>query len=156
MAMKMLDFTPLERSSIGFDRLFSLLNQASRLEPGNGFPTYDIEKPGENDYRITLAVPGFTVEELSIESRGNLLVVTGQKPERKEGEYLYRGLPAARFEQRFSLAPLVTVTGASLENGLLVIDLKREVPEALQPRRIEIESRRAVDTPPRVEEQKAA
>jgi molecular chaperone IbpA len=98
---------------------------------------------GEHDFRITLAVPGFRLEELSMESRPNLLLVSGQKAERKEGEYLHRGLPTASFEQRFSLGPTVKVTGASLENGLLVIDLKREVPEAMQPRRVEIQGGRA-------------
>ncbi|MDB5384289.1 MAG: molecular chaperone Hsp20 [Rhodospirillales bacterium] len=154
--MTMLDFAPLARSSIGFDRLFHVLDQASRLEPNNSFPSYDIEKAGENDFRITLAVPGFTVDELSLESRPNLLLVSGQKAERKNGEYFHRGLPAASFEQRFSLAPTVKVVGASLENGLLVIDLKREVPEAMQPRRIEIETHRGVQTPQQIDGQQAA
>jgi molecular chaperone IbpA len=147
----MLDFAPLARSSIGFDRLFQALDQATRLEPKNSFPSYDIEKAGENEFRITLAVPGFTVEDLSLESRPNLLLVSGQKAERKEGEYLHRGLAAASFEQRFSLAPTVKVTGASLENGLLTIDLKREVPEAMQPRRIEIEGHRGAEIRQQVE-----
>jgi len=156
--MTMFDFAPLARSSIGFDRLFQALDQASRLEPkpNNSFPPYDIEKAGENDFRITLAVPGFRVEELSLESRPNLLLVSGQKAERKEGEYLHRGLPAASFEQRFSLAPTVKVMGASLENGLLTIDLKREVPEAMQPRRIEIQGGRAGGTSQQIEGQQAA
>ena len=149
--MTMLDFAPLARSSIGFDRLFQVLDQASRLGANDGFPPYDVEKVGEHDFRITLAVPGFRVEDLSLESRPNALLVSGQKAERKEGEYLHRGLPAASFEQRFSLAPTVKVTSASLENGLLVIDLKREVPEATQPRRIEIKGGRAAGTPQQTE-----
>jgi molecular chaperone IbpA len=154
--MTMFDFAPLARSSIGFDRLFQVLDQASRLEPSNSSPPYDIERVGEHDFRITLAVPGFRLEELSLESRPNVLVVTGQKAERKEGEYLHRGLPAASFEQRFSLAPTVKVTGASLENGLLVIDLKREVPEAMQPRRIQIQGGRTGETPQQIEGHQAA
>jgi molecular chaperone IbpA len=154
--MTMLDFAPLARSSIGFDRLFQVLDQASRLGANDGFPPYDVEKVGEHDFRITLAVPGFSVEELSMESRPNLLLVSGQKAERKEGEYLHRGLPAASFEQRFSLAPTVKVMGASLENGLLTIDLKREVPEAMQPRRIEIQGGRAGGTSQQIEGQQAA
>ena len=154
--MTMFNFAPLARSSIGFDRLFQVLDQASRLEANDSFPPYDIVKAGENDFRITLAVPGFRVEELSMESRPNVLVVTGQKAERKEGEYLHRGLPTASFEQRFSLAPTVKVIGASLENGLLVIDLKREVPEAMQPRRIEIQSGLAGEKPQQIEGHQAA
>lgn len=154
--MTMLDFAPLARSSIGFDRLFQVLDQASRLGANDGFPPYDVEKVGEHDFRITLAVPGFSVEELSMESRPNLLLVSGQKAERKEGEYLHRGLPAASFEQRFSLAPTVKVTSASLENGLLVIDLKREVPEAMQPRRIDIQGGRAGGTSQQIEDHQAA
>jgi molecular chaperone IbpA len=154
--MTMFDFAPLARSSIGFDRLFQVLDQASRLEANDSFPSYDIERVGEHDFRITLAVPGFRVEDLSLESQPNVLVVTGQKAERKEGEYLHRGLPAASFEQRFSLAPTVKVTGASLENGLLVIDLKREVPEAMQPRRIEIQGAPAGGTSQQIEGHQAA
>jgi len=133
-----------------------VLDQASRLGANDSFPPYDIERAGENDFRITLAVPGFSVEELSLESRPNLLLVSGQKAERKEGEYLHRGLPVTSFEQRFSLAPTVRVMGASLENGLLVIDLKREVPEAMQPRRIEIQGGRAGGTSQQIEDHQAA
>jgi molecular chaperone IbpA len=156
MVMTMFDFAPLARSSIGFDRLFQVLDQASRLGASGSFPSHDIEKVGENDFRITLAVPGFRVEDFSLESRPNALLVSGQKAERKEGEYLHRGLPAASFEQRFSLAPAVRVMGASLEKGLLVIDLKREVPKAMQPRRIEIQGARAGGTPEQIEGDQAA
>lgn len=136
--MRMIDFAPLSRSTIGFDRLFDLLDQTAGFEPNEGFPTYDIEKTGEDTYRITLAVPGFKSDEISIESQPNLLVVSGQRSTERGTQYLHRGLAMRGFERRFDLADFVEVTGADLADGLLTIELKRELPEAMRPRRIEI------------------
>jgi molecular chaperone IbpA len=153
--MKMIDFAPLSRSSIGFDRLFDLLDQTAGFEPNESFPTYDIEKVGEDAYRITLAVPGFKSDEISIEGQPNLLVVSGQRSTDRGGQYLHRGLSTRGFERRFNLADFVEVKGASLADGLLTIELKREVPEAMRPRRIEIASS-AAQGPRQIEGQQAA
>jgi molecular chaperone IbpA len=128
---------------VGYDRLANLLNATHRLEQGNSFPPYNIQKAGEDRYRITMAVAGFSEADLSITSENGKLVVTGEKPEEKEGEenaFLYRGIATRSFERRFSLADHVKVTGAQLDNGLLHIELEREIPEAMKPRKIEIES----------------
>ena len=138
--MRIMDFAPLSRSTIGFDRVFDLLDQTAGFEPNEGFPPYDIETTGEDAYRITLAVPGFRPDEISIEGRPNMLVVSGQRPMEAGGQYLHRGLTTRGFERRFDLADFVEVRSASLADGLLTIDLKRELPEAMRPRRIEIAS----------------
>jgi len=136
--MTTLDFSPLFRSMIGFDRLANTLETAYRTEPG-GYPPYNVEVQDENRYRITLAVAGFIGDELGIEAKENLLTVSGQRqtPE-SEGNYLYRGIANRSFERKFQLADYVKVVDANLENGLLHIALVREVPEAMKPRRIEI------------------
>jgi molecular chaperone IbpA len=134
----MIDFAPISRFSVGFDRLFDLLDQTTRVDPADNYPPYNIERTGENAYRITLAVAGFAPEELSIVSQPNQLVVAGKKAEGQGGEYLYQGLAGRPFERQFSLADHVRVTEASLKNGMLVIGLLRELPEAMKPRRIEI------------------
>ena len=139
--MRHVDFSPLYRSTVGFDRLFSLLDQASGGEAGvPGYPPYNIERTGENAYRITMAVAGFSDSDLSIESRENTLTVKGEKKpeENQESEVLYRGIAGRSFERRFQLADHVEVRGASLENGLLHVDLVREIPEAMKPRTIAI------------------
>ena len=139
--MRSFDLTPLYRSTVGFDRLFSLLDQATGVEAGvPGYPPYNIERTGENAYRITMAVAGFGENDLSIEARENTLTVKGEKTaeEGKNGEVLYRGIAGRSFERRFQLADHVEVTGAVLKNGLLHIDLKRNVPEELKPRKIAI------------------
>lgn len=139
--MTTFDFSPLFRTSVGYDRLASLLNSATRLEQGAGFPPYNIQRAGEDHYRITMAVAGFSESELNITTENNRLVVTGEKPEEQEGEdnaYLYRGIATRSFERRFNLAEHVKVTGARLDNGLLHIELEREIPEAMKPRTIEI------------------
>ena len=136
--MRMIDFAPLSRSAIGFDRLFDLLDQAAGVEPDGDVPDYGIERTGEDAYRVTLAVPGFRPDELSVEGRPNLLVVSGQRSTDRGGQYLHRGLTTRGFERRFDLADFVEVRGASLADGLLTIELAREVPEAMRPRRIEI------------------
>jgi molecular chaperone IbpA len=138
--MRMMDLAPLSRSSIGFDRLFDLLENATQLEPVENYPPYNIEKTGDDAYRITLAVAGFTPEDLSITSQPNQLVVAGKKAQNGNGEYLYQGIVGRAFQRQFSLADYVKVSGASLNNGMLAIDLVREVPEAMKPRRIEISS----------------
>jgi molecular chaperone IbpA len=142
--MTTFDFSPLFRTSVGYDRLASLLNSATRLEQGAGFPPYNIQKAGEDRYRITMAVAGFSQDELSITTENNRLVVSGEKPEEQEGEdnaFLYRGIATRSFERRFNLAEHVKVTGARLDNGLLHIELEREIPEAMKPRSIEIKSK---------------
>ena len=142
--MRHVDFAPLYRSTVGFDRLFSLLDSQTLADNGQTYPPYNIERTGENAYRVTLAVAGFGDEELSIEARENVLTVKGEKAESQESdqyETLYRGIAGRAFERRFQLADHVQVTGAVLENGLLHVDLVREVPEAKKPRRIEIASR---------------
>jgi len=134
-----LDFTPLFRSSIGFDRIFDMLENASRVTTIDNWPPYDIAKTGEDEYRITMAVAGFAPEELSLTAQPNLLVVAGRKQGDQDSVgYLHHGLAMRAFERRFDLADYVQVKGASLENGLLSVDLVREVPEALKPRTIQI------------------
>lgn len=133
-----LDFAPLYRSSIGFDRMFDLLENASRLQSLDNSPPYDITKTGEDDYQITMAVAGFSQDDLTLTQEPNLLIVTGQKSGEDQGEYLHRGIAGRAFQRRFELADHVKVVGASLVNGLLAVALKREIPEAMKPRRIEI------------------
>jgi molecular chaperone IbpA len=133
-----LDFSPLSRSSVGFDRVFNLLENASRVETIDNWPPYDIAKVDDDDYRITMAAAGFSQDELAITHEPNRLVVTGQKASEETGQYLHRGIAGRSFQRRFDLADHVKVTGANLTNGLLTIELKREIPEAMKPRRIEI------------------
>jgi molecular chaperone IbpA len=132
------DFSPLFRSSIGFDRMLNALDAASRVETIDNWPPYDIAKTGEDDYRITMAVAGFSQDELDIAQEQNMLVVSGQKAGEEASQYLHRGIAGRTFKRRFELADHVKVVGASLVNGLLTVDLKREIPEAMKPRRIEI------------------
>jgi molecular chaperone IbpA len=140
-AMRSFDLAPLYRSTVGFDRLFSLIDQVAGFEQAApSYPPYNIEKTGENAYRISLAVAGFTEADLAIHSEPNLLVVRGEKANQpqRDGAFLFQGIAARQFERRFQLADYVTVTAAKLENGLLHIDLVREVPEAKKPRVIPI------------------
>jgi molecular chaperone IbpA len=136
------DLTPLYRSTVGFDRLVSLLDQMAGYDgQGSAYPPYNIERTGENSYRITLAVAGFAEPELSIEAKENTLTVRGEKPQAKDenkGEVLYQGIAARAFERAFQLADFVEVKGATLENGLLHVDLVREIPEKMKPRQIRI------------------
>ena len=136
--MRAIDFAPLYRSTVGFDRLFAKLDGLSQPE-GQTYPPYNIERTGENAYRVSVAVAGFGESDLQIESRENVLTVKGERPEEKsEGEVLYRGIAGRSFERRFQLADHVEVKGASLKNGLLHIELVRVIPEAMKPRKIEI------------------
>jgi molecular chaperone IbpA len=140
--MRTIDFTPLYRSAVGFDRLAGLLESAARAGQETGWPPYNIETTGENTYRIEIAVAGFKPDELTLEVKESLLTVTGRKTANDDAganrTYLHRGLAERDFERRFQLADYVVVTDAGLDNGLLAIRLKRELPEALKPRRIEI------------------
>ena len=142
--MRTFDLAPLYRSTVGFDRLFSMLDG---FEAAPGYPPYNIERTGENDYRITVAVAGFGENELSIESKENTLTIKGEKQvkEEKAGEVLYQGIAARAFERAFQLADFVQVKGASLENGLLHVDLVREIPEAKKPRQIPLTSGKVLD-----------
>jgi molecular chaperone IbpA len=141
--MTTFDFSPLFRTSVGYDRLASLLNSAHRVEQGSSFPPYNIQKAGEDRYRITMAVAGFSDADIKITTENSKLTVTGEKPEEDSGEdngYLYRGIATRSFERRFNLADHVRVTGARLDNGLLHIELEREIPEAMKPRSIDIQT----------------
>ena len=159
--MRTIDFTPLYRSAVGFDRLARQLETATRTGEDNGWPPYNIETTAENTYRIEIAVAGFKPDELNIEMKENLLTVTGRKTANDDAQpqktYLHRGLAERDFERRFQLADYVIVTDASLDNGLLAISLKRELPEALKPRRIEISTAKSVsDVAPLIEGETAA
>ena len=137
-SMTNIDFSPLLRSMIGFDRMTSALEHAYRSEPG-GYPPYNIEASGENDYRISMAVAGFSERDLSLEVRDNILTVSGGRPEEDQRRrFLYRGIANRSFERKFQLADYVKVLDARLENGLLHVDLRREIPEAMKPRKITI------------------
>lgn len=132
------DFSPLYRSSVGFDRMFNALEAAHRLDPASNWPPYDIVKTGDDAYCIAMAVAGFAQDELTVTHQPNMLLVAGQKASQDDGEYLHHGIAERSFQRRFELADHVKVVAANLENGLLTIDLKRELPEEMKPRRIEI------------------
>jgi molecular chaperone IbpA len=141
--MRQFDLSPLYRSTIGFDRLFNMIDQAAGPETMPSYPPYNIERTGENAYRISVAVAGFSATDLLIETKENTLTIRGSREregetEKAKQEVLYQGIAARSFERRFQLADHVHVTSASLENGLLHIDLTRELPEAQKPRRIPI------------------
>ncbi len=150
MIMRNVDFTPLYRSFIGFDHLASLLDNASRSEKSAGYPPYNIELIDENHYKVSMAIAGFAEEELEIKVENNTLLVIGSKPEsQEERQYLYKGISERGFERKFQLGDHVKVIGADLEHGLLHINLEREVPEALKPRTIAINSNKQslIDNP---------
>jgi len=134
------DFSPLFRSSIGFDRLVNALEAASRVESIDNWPPYDIAKTDEDEYRITMAVGGFSEDELSITQEQNMLLVAGSKAPDENTQYLHRGIAGRSFQRRFQLADHVRVEGATLVDGLLTINLRREIPEEMKPRRIAISS----------------
>ncbi|HEX2889863.1 Hsp20 family protein [Vineibacter terrae] len=139
--MRTFDFSPLFRSTVGFDRVLQLLDTVSNESGGNGYPPYNIEKSGESGYRITLAVAGFTDKDIEIVQQENALRIVGKIAEREaNGSYLHRGIATRAFERRFELADHVRVSGASLENGLLHVELVREVPEEKKPRVVPIAS----------------
>lgn len=140
--MRTIDLSPLYRSLVGFDRLADQLDAAARTEAASGYPPYNIERTGENDYRIEIAVAGFKPDELNVEVRENLLTVTGRKAanDGDAKQYLHRGLAERNFERKFQLTDYLIVVDAELSNGLLAISLRRELPEALKPRTVEIKS----------------
>jgi molecular chaperone IbpA len=147
MEMRTADFAPLYRSTVGFDRMFDLLNAASQPNAEDNWPPCDIEAVGEDRYLITMAVAGFTPDELSITAQANELLVEGRKAEDQGRRFLHRGIPQSPFRRRFELADFVKVVGASYENGLLAIELQREVPEAMKPKRIAIVTPAAQQAP---------
>lgn len=142
--MRALDFSPFLESAIGFDDLFSMTDSLKRFaESDRGYPPYDIQKLSENDYRITMAVAGFTRDDLTVVAEGDVLTVEGRtagEDESSESEFLHRGIARRAFERRFRLAEFINVKEARFENGLLVIDLEREIPEHKRPRQIDIAS----------------
>lgn len=147
--MRSYDFSPLFRSTVGFDRLTRLVDAATRLdESAPSYPPYNIEKTGEDAYRISMAVAGFSDDEIEITAQDNTLVISG-KPKKAEEErkFLHRGIAGRAFERRFELAEFIEVKGASLENGLLHVELVRVVPEAMKPRSIKVEARAAKAQP---------
>ncbi|EJC64626.1 molecular chaperone (small heat shock protein) [Rhizobium leguminosarum bv. viciae WSM1455] len=152
------DYAPLYRSSVGFDRVFNLLENAQRARSTNDWPPYDIIKTGDDTYRISIAVAGFAQDDLDISFQSNLLTVTGKKQEAPTDGYLHRGIAGRPFEHRFELADHVRVNGADLSNGLLSIELVHEIPEALKPRKITIQSAPALTSvaPAQIEAQRAA
>ncbi|MDR9760119.1 Hsp20 family protein [Rhizobium redzepovicii] len=153
------DYAPLFRSSVGFDRVFNLLENAQRARSISDWPPYDIIKTGEDTYRITVAVAGFSQDDLNLTFQSNLLTIIGNKGETQSESYLHRGIAGRPFEHRFELADHVRVSGADLTNGLLSIDLVREIPEAMKPRKIDIQTNAQLAksaSAPQIETQKAA
>ena len=142
--MRTYDFSPLWRSTIGFDRLFDLAETAQRATEDN-YPPYNIERLGEDSYQISLAVAGFTPEEISITAEQNVVTIEGNRSEKIQREYIYRGISTRAFKRQFNLADYVQVKNASFDNGLLKIELVREIPEAMKPRRIAINGAPASD-----------
>lgn len=144
--MNRFDLTPYRRSTVGFDRLFDLLEGQARLNAGDNYPPFNIERRGQDAYRITVAVAGFRPEDLDITAQQNLLVIQGRKKEEtQEGEFLHVGIANRGFERRFELADYVRVEDAKLADGLLVIDLVREVPEAMKPKKIMVNGQKALE-----------
>ncbi|HEV2078881.1 MAG TPA: Hsp20 family protein [Allosphingosinicella sp.] len=132
------DLTPFRRSTVGFDRLFEMLENGTSLQNGEGYPPFDLERDAEDRFRITMAVAGFRQDEIDITAQQNLLVVSGRKQDSDEGRYIHRGIAARSFERRFALGDYVQVKNAELRDGLLSIELAREIPEEMKPRKIEI------------------
>ena len=138
--MRDFDLTPMWRSTIGFDRLFDLIDDSLRLQGQDNYPPYNVARGGEDHYRISLALAGFKPEEITVTAEQNMLTVEGRKVENGDHEYLFQGISGRSFRRQFNLADYVEVTGASLENGLLQIELMRKLPEAMKPRRIAIDA----------------
>ncbi|WP_419914797.1 Hsp20 family protein [Hoeflea sp.] len=157
--MRHVDFSPLYRSTVGFDRLFTMLDSLAQPDQSQTYPPYNIERTGDNSYRITMAVAGFGDDDLSVEAREHVLTVKGVKADengKDEGEFLYRGIAKRAFERRFQLAEYVEVKGAKLENGLLHVDLVREIPEAMKPRQIAISVDKAAEATKQIEAETVA
>lgn len=143
--MRNLDFSPLYRNAIGFDRLFNLMETNNAKNGSSGYPPYNIEQQDENKYRITMAVAGFAEDQLEITQKENMLVVRGEQKAAEEKNYVYQGIAERDFERKFQLADYVKVIGAEMENGLLHVDLEREIPEAMKPRKIAINGSKLID-----------
>ncbi|HEX2553597.1 MAG TPA: Hsp20 family protein [Microvirga sp.] len=156
--MRQFDLAPLYRNTVGFDRLFSMLDQLVSVDAAPSYPPYNIERTGENAYRISVAVAGFTESDLAIEVKENALTIRGEKKsaEERKTDVLYQGIAARTFERRFQLADGVQVTGAALENGLLHVDLVRQIPEAKKPKLIPISGRTPAPKTIEAETQQAA
>ncbi|WP_223421006.1 Hsp20 family protein [Tateyamaria pelophila] len=145
--MRTYDFAPLHRATVGFDQIADLMNRVTASESStNTYPPYNIEKTDDDAYRISIAVAGFSADDLSVDVKEKSLVVSAKKAEEEGKSYLHRGIATRAFERRFHLADHVVVTGASHADGMLHIDLVKEVPEALKPRRIEISAQKAIET----------
>lgn len=145
--MRNVDLSPLYRSFIGFDHLATMLDAASRSEKQSGYPPYNIESLSEEKYRITMAIAGFAENEVDIEVEGNSLVIVGRKTDKQDDtKFVYKGISERDFERKFQLSDHVKVVGATLENGLLHVDLEREIPEAMKPRKIAIGNSKVIDS----------
>ncbi|SJL84842.1 Hsp20 family protein [Vibrio palustris] len=144
--MRTVDFAPLYRNAIGFDHLLNLMESGTAKNTQGGYPPYNIEQKEENQYRITMAVAGFSEENLDITQQETTLIVRGERNAEDGKNYVYQGIAERDFERKFQLADYVKVTGATMENGLLHIDLEREVPEANQPRKIAINGKSLLDS----------
>ncbi len=154
--MRTMDLAPLWRSTVGFDRLFDLVDQTMHMTGGENYPPYNIERLGEDQYQISLALAGFNPDDVAITAEQNVLTVEGRQAEKGEHQYLYQGISARPFRRVFNLADHVQVKGAKFESGLLKIELVREVPEAMKPRRIPIGAGTAATASQQVEHEKAA
>ncbi|MDP2575035.1 Hsp20 family protein [Vibrio penaeicida] len=144
--MRNVDFTPLYRNAIGFDRLLNLMEANNAKNSSGGYPPYNIEQKDENNYRITMAVAGFSDEHLDITQKENMLIVRGERQAEEGKNYVYQGIAERDFERKFQLADYVKVVGATMENGLLHVDLEREIPEAMKPRKIAINGKNIIES----------
>lgn len=152
-----LDLAPFRRSTVGFDRLFDLLENGTSTISGENYPPFDLEQDGEDRFRITLAVAGFRADEIDVIAQQNLLIVSGRKADQDDGRnYVHRGIAARSFERRFALGDYVQVKGADMKDGLLSIELEREIPEAMKPKKIEIGSASANEPRARLSDQQSA
>jgi molecular chaperone IbpA len=154
--MRDFDLTPIWRSTVGFDRLVDLIDESLRSVGEDNYPPYNISRTGEDHYRISLALAGFKPEEITVTAEQNMLTVEGRKAEKADHEYLYQGISGRPFRRQFNLADYVEVKGASFEDGLLQVDLVRELPEAMKPRRIEIKSGPSRGETQQIEQKQAA
>jgi molecular chaperone IbpA len=143
--MRTVDFTPLYRNAIGFDRLFNMMEANTAKNSSGGYPPYNIEQQDENHFRITMAVAGFAEDQLDLTQKENMLIVKGERKAEEGKNYVYQGIAERDFERKFQLADYVKVVGASMENGLLHVDLEREIPEAMKPRKIEIGGNKLIE-----------
>ncbi|MEZ9229499.1 Hsp20 family protein [Vibrio amylolyticus] len=144
--MRNVDFSPLYRNAIGFDRLFNLMEASNAKNTQGGYPPYNIEQQDENNYRITMAVAGFSEEQIDLTQKENMLLVRGERKPEEGKNYVYQGIAERDFERKFQLADYVKVIGATMENGLLHVDLVREIPDAMQPRKIAINSKNIIES----------